>query len=220
MKGQADSMKKLKIILRNLAFLIAGIVGLVVLDHQSFEKQMLTGMYVLVISVVYFFYFTNQRFNQLGKEKLYTCIFEKEVIAANSNQVITSFEVEYKLPFVPFIGLKVAGHLNPPAEDCDDDEGYDDDHDFQSFYTGKITSVVWRYSHFLCKVEPYKMQKNTTIEEVIIGHCADAWCVDGLYLIGGAREALSKYIDKNLSKLEKPERIRLEKVKQKLGLWS
>ncbi len=209
-------MKKAKIILRNLALIAACIIAFVIFNNQDFQTRLLIGIYVLIVYVAYL---AHGRIDQLEKEKLYHCIFEKDVIAADSDKAITSFVVQYKLPFAPYIGLEVGGELNPMMPE----DFYDyDTHDFQQFYTGKITNVVWRNSRFACKVEPYKLNSEATIEEVIVAFCEHAWRIDGLYLIRG-REALFRFIDTNLSKLEKLEdersknqRVRLERVKKKL----
>jgi hypothetical protein len=218
-------MKKTIIILRNLAIIAAVIAAIMYLSNHTFEAQMIIGIYALVL---YIAYLGNERVAKLSKDKIYHCTFEKAIIAADSDRVITYFQIKYKLPFPPYIGLEVTGNLNPMPADCEDYKS----HDSQSFYTGKITSVVLSYSDlygstFSCKVEPYKMEVDATPEQVmdvIIAHSEDAWRIsDSLFLIHGGKDLFS-YIDNALFKLKelddetsKNHHMRLERVKKKLA---
>ncbi|MFZ4124827.1 MAG: hypothetical protein ACOYJ2_01990 [Rickettsiales bacterium] len=210
-------MTKLKAILKFVVIAAAAIAGLIYLNSQNSETQMLVGVCGLIL---YLAYLGNQRIDELKKEKFYHCTFEKEIIAADSDEAIARLKVEYKLPFPPYIGLQVSGHLNPAPEDCDDYEN----HDFQSFYTDKIIDVVFYYSSFNCKVEPYKMKADDKIEEVIIAYSEGAWKPDAMSLILDRGRALFTFIDEHLIKLEKldddaskKQYLRFERVKKKLG---
>lgn len=186
-------MTKLKAILKFVLIATAAIAGLIYLNNQNFETRMLLGIYALI---VYLAYFANQRIEQLAKDKFYQCTFEKQIIAVDSEDAVADFEIKSKLPFPPFIGLEVVSCLNPIPEDSED---YDN-HDFQAFYSGKITGVVWRYSKFVCRVEPHKMTAQNKLEEVIINHYQYAWELDGLYF--EEKKRVLDYIEHELSKLE------------------
>lgn len=205
---------KLKSVLKFL-LVAAGVLALLVyVDSQNIETRMLFGIAALIL---YLAYLANQRINQFTKDKFYSCIFEKQVIAVDSDDVVASLEIKCKLPFVPFIGLEVVDCLNPMPEECDDA----DKHDFQEFYSGKITRVVWRYSRFVCEVTPHKMSRKNKLEEIIIEHSQYAWKLDGLFF--REREIVLDYIEKSLSKFKDAEdasadrkRHRLEIAKKRL----
>lgn len=209
-------MKKAKKILKNLAIAAAVIVGIIYFSNQDAE----TRMFITLVGIIwYLFYATNKRLEELTKKTYYSCTFRKEIIAADSDKVLAHFEITYKLPFPPYIGLEVADNLNPLP---DTDDYYDEDnHDFQEFYTGKITEVLLRYSRFYCKVEPHKMTPENELVEVIVAYCDYAWKLEGLYF--EERRAVRKYLDEELAKLkntqdehEKNMYMRLERVKKKL----
>jgi hypothetical protein len=211
-------MNKLKALLKGLLVITAGIVFLIYLDNQNPEIRMLFGIFGLIL---YLAYLVDKRIDQLTeqitKDKRYQCIFEKDIIAHDSDEVLAALSLQHSLPFVPYPGLAVVDDKNPATDETD----YEN-HEFQAFYTGEISSVCWRYSKFVCQVEPHKMTPDNKLEAVIATHYGYEWELDGLYF--EARKALEIHLEELEKELadappdETAERKRheLEKIRKKL----
>ncbi len=208
-------MTKPTAILKFVMIATATIAGIIYLDGQNFETRMLLGIYALI---VYLAYFANQRIDQLAKDKFYLCTFEKQIIAADSDDELARFTVSYKLPFAPFIGLEVMGDAMPSETNEIPDDSYADSGDF---YTGKVISATWKYNKFICIVEPHKMSRENIFEKVVMWYSEDAWKLSSYHY--QIKKQMLDYIDNKLLELQneqgdkiEDERWELERAKKKL----
>jgi hypothetical protein len=210
-------MTKIKFALK-LAPYAAVFVALLCINSQNVEIRMLLGIYALIICLTYYAY---KYIEKINKDKLYPCVFKKKIIAADSDDELARFEVSYKLPFPPFIGLEVSGDVTP-SETSQNSDVFDCEYvDSREFYTGKIISTEWSYNKFTCIVEPHKMSRENIFEKVIIWHGKSAWKLSPYD--SDVKKHVLDYIDKKFLELqnlqgdkEEEERWELERAKKKL----
>lgn len=212
---------RLRAFLKGLLVLIAIIIAIVFISNQDSETRLFYSLSALVIYVAWL---GQQQLNKIAKEKRYSCTFQKNIVAAESDDVLATLEIKHSLPFIPFPGLSVKDDNNPPTDETVD---YDK-HEYAEFFTGRIVSVCWRYNRFVCQVEPHKMAPANVLAAVIAIHYEYGWQLDGLHMVfSDIKKTMKSYIEEQEKKLAdakdddegaKKRRYELEKLRQKLKL--
>ena len=157
-----------------LLIVAIAITAMIYLNNMNDEAKIFWVMFIVFASTIYYVDSKFTNLTRLIEKKHYRCVFHKRIIGAESDyDILARFEIEAKLSFPPQIGMAVAGYRNSNLSDGSDKDG----NDYQEFFTGKISSVYWKHSEFICEVERHKMEPEHILGQIINLYSQDGWII-------------------------------------------
>jgi len=179
--------------LKELIGVIAICVAIYIVSKQELPIRLLV---IVIVLIAYGAYQLLVRLKKPAKEKLFDCVYERKIIAANSDEVVVEMELKHTLPFAPYPGLEVVDQFFPMGPDDDMDT-----HHFGAYHTGIINKVIWRYSKFDCECEPHKLDSKYSLGEELYHLYTQEWKF-GIGLYEQQKKALEDYVESELQRLE------------------